>query len=125
MTEREKIIENYIEGYNQFDVNKMIIAFADKMVFENIQNGEINMTLNGLTQFREQAEQAKAYFSQRKQTIKSFKHTVITTEIEIDYDAILGMDFPNGMKKGQHLNLTGKSIFEFEGNKIIKLVDIS
>ena len=35
------------------------------------------------------------------------------------------MDFPNGLKKGQELNLIGKSIFEFDGDKIIKLTDVS
>jgi Putative lumazine-binding len=125
MTEREKIIRNYIDGYNQFDVNKMVTDFAEKIVFENIQNGEVNMTLNGMTEFIQQAEQGKAYFSKRTQTIKSFNHTGTTTEIEIEYNATLAMDFANGIKKGQQLNLTGKSIFEFEGNRIIKLVDVS
>lgn len=125
MTDREKIIENYIDGYNQFQIEKMVTDFDDEIIFENIQNDVKNMTLNGLIEFRKQAEQAKAYFSERTQTIKSFKHTDNITEIEIDYKAILAMDFPNGMKKGQVLNLIGKSVFEFGGAKIIKLTDIS
>lgn len=125
MIEREEIIKNYIDGYNQFDIDKMVVNLGNKVVFENIQNGEINMSLSGLNAFRQQALQAKAYFSERTQIIKSFKHTDNITEIEIDYYAILGMDFPNGMKKGESFNLTGKSVFEFDGDKIIKLVDIS
>jgi hypothetical protein len=35
------------------------------------------------------------------------------------------MDFPNGLQKGQELDLTGKSIFKFSGDTIIKLTDIS
>lgn len=125
MINKEKIIKNYIEGYNQFDVEKMAIDFDDSIIFENIQNGKKNMSLTGLTAFRKQAEQTKSYFTKRTQTIKSFVHSENRTEIEIDYHAILGMDFPNGLKKGQDLNLTGKSIFEFDGDKIIKLTDIS
>lgn len=125
MINKEKIIRNYVEGYNQFDVEKMAIDFDDNMIFENIQNGEKNMSLTGLTAFRKQAEQIKSYFTKRTQTIKSFVHSKNRTEIEIDYHAILGMDFPNGLKKGQDLNLTGKSIFEFNGDKIIKVTDIS
>lgn len=125
MTFREKIIENYIDGYNQFDIDKMVADFGNNIVFENIQNGETNMSLNGLNEFRQQDEQVKTYFTERTQSIKSFNHFDNRSEIEIGYRAILAMDFPNGLKKGQELNLLGKSIFEFEGDKIIRLTDIS
>ena len=125
MTNREKIIQNYIDGYNQFDINKMVADLSDNIVFENIQNGEQNMSLQGLTAFMQQAEQATTYFTERTQTIRSFKHLEHQAEIEIDYCAVLGMDFPNGLKKGQELHLTGKSIFVFEQQKIIRLTDIS
>lgn len=125
MTNREEIIQNYIDGYNQFNIDKMVLDFDENVVFENIQNGEISMSLSGLKAFREQADQATQYFSTRKQTITSFKHSDSETEIEIQYYAVLAMDFPNGLKSGQELNLTGKSIFKFLDNKIIKLTDIS
>jgi hypothetical protein len=125
MINREKIIENYIDAYNCFDTDKMITDFDKNIIFENVQNGETNMSLKGLNEFMQQAEQAKTYFSKRTQTIKSFTHSDNITEIQIDYNAIVGMDFPNGLKKGQEINLTGKSIFEFDSGKIIKLTDIS
>jgi hypothetical protein len=125
MTGREKIIHNYIAGYNQFDIDKMVTDFAENVIFRNIREGALNMSLSGLTAFRQQAEQAKNYFTQRTQTIKSFKHMENATEIEIDYYAVLGMDFPNGLKSGQELKLAGKSIFKFSGNSIIELTDIS
>lgn len=125
MNDREKIIQNYIDGYNRFDTDKMIADFDDDVIFENIQNGELNMSLAGLKSFREQAEQAKAYFAERRQTILSTKHSGDSSEIEIDYYAVLGMDFPNGLKKGAELKLKGKSVFEFRGDKIIKLTDLS
>jgi hypothetical protein len=83
------------------------------------------MTLTGLNQFKEQAEKAKMYFLEREQTITAFNHLELKTEIEIDYHAVLAMDFPNGMKIGDELNLKGKSIFEFIDNKILKLSDVS
>lgn len=125
MTGREKAILNYIDGYNQFDIEKMVADFDENIIFENIQNGLLTMSLIGLKDFIQQAEKAKAYFSKRTQVVNSFNHRDTTTEIEIDYSAILGMDFPNGLKKGQEMKLTGKSIFEFEDHKIIKLIDIS
>ncbi|HET6541627.1 MAG TPA: nuclear transport factor 2 family protein [Chryseolinea sp.] len=125
MNEREKIIKNYIDGYNQFDCDKMLFDFDENVVFENIQKGEINMSLIGLKALRQQTEQAKSYFNTRTQTIMSFKHLSDETEIEIDYYAVLGMDFPNGLKRGDELKLKGKSIFKFLNDKIIKLTDIS
>ena len=89
MKNRETIIKNYIEGYNQFNIDKMVNAFDDNIIFENIQNDKTNMSLNGIVEFRLQAEQAIAYFSKREQKIKSFNHTEKTTEIEIDYEAVL------------------------------------
>ena len=125
MTDKVNIIKNYIDGYNQFDIEKMVMDFDDNIVFENLQNNEINLSLKGLTAFKEQAEIAKTYFAKRAQTVKSFRHFDNSTEIEIDYTAILAMDLPNGLKKGQELTLSGKSVFEFENNKVIKLTDIS
>jgi len=125
MKSRERIIKNYVKGYNQFDIDKMTAAFIDDIVFENIQNGEVNMTLTGIDEFKEQAENAKAYFSIRLQTITAFYHFESKTEVEIDYYAVLAMDFPNGMKKGDELNLKGKSVFEILEGRILKLTDIS
>lgn len=122
---REIIIKNYVDGYNQFDTEKMVTDLDDNIVFENIQNNDLNLSLNGLTSFKQQAETAKTFFTERIQTIKSFKHFDNRTEIEIDYMAVLAIDFPNGLTKGQKIKLTGKSVFVFEGNKIIKLTDIS
>lgn len=125
MKEREAKIRNYIEGYNQFDVDKMVAQFHENIVFKNIQNGETTMTLSGLGAFRQQAEQAKQYFSEREQTITAFRHGEAETEIDIDYRAVLAIDLPNGMKKGQEMRLSGKSIFEFSGDEIIGLTDVS
>ncbi|RRN77383.1 nuclear transport factor 2 family protein [Pseudoxanthomonas sp. SGD-10] len=123
---REDIIKEYIEAYNVFDTEKMVEDFDEDIVFENISNGELNLAVNGIEDFKSQANQAKNYFESRTQTIKSFKHTADTTEVEIDYYAILAANFPNGLKEGDELRLQGKSIFEFnEKNKIVKIVDIS
>jgi hypothetical protein len=122
---REQILSHYIRAYNNFDVDGMVANMDPSIKFENISNGQVNMTLNGLPAFIEQAEQAKAMFTSRRQTIKSFKHTANQTEIDIAYYAVLAIDLPNGMKRGDELNLTGKSIFKFLGDKINELTDIS
>ncbi|AMM51111.1 hypothetical protein TH61_07840 [Rufibacter sp. DG15C] len=123
--QREHIIHQYLEGYNQFDVENMIAHFDENIVFENVSNGEVNMSLHGVESFKKQAEQATTYFSSRKQTPISFQHQDNQTEVALDYQAILAMDFPTGQRKGDELKLQGKSVFTFSGDKVIKLVDIS
>jgi hypothetical protein len=125
MQHRELIISNYIKAYNSFDVEGMLKDLAPTVKFENVSNGEVNMTLEGIDALREQAQQATQLFQSREQTIKSFAHNGDETEIEIGYHAILAIDLPNGLKKGGELNLGGKSIFTFDGDMIIGIRDIS
>ena len=108
---REKIIKNYIDAYNNFNIEKMLIDFDENIKFKNISNDIIYMTLNDLSSFKTQAEQSKGLFTKRTQTIKSWKHDNTVTEIEVDYKAILAIDLPNGLKKGEDLDMQGKSIF--------------
>ncbi|HSK12132.1 MAG TPA: nuclear transport factor 2 family protein [Phnomibacter sp.] len=125
MQHRETIIRNYIEAYNQFNVPAMTTDMADDIIFANIQNGETTMELHGLRQFTAQAEIATTYFSERRQTIKAFRHREPETEVDIEYFGILAIDLPNGMKQGEEIRLSGRSVFGFEGDKVVRLTDIS
>jgi hypothetical protein len=122
---REKIIDNYIKAYNNFDVNSMLADVDEYITFENISNGETNMTLAGIASFKEQATQAPMLFKSRQQTVTALEHSTDHTEVNIAYHAVLAIDLPNGMKAGDELNLNGKSIFKFANDKIISLTDIS
>ena len=125
MNQREQIIANYINSYNQFDISGMVSDFDPSIRFENISNGILTMALEGLKQFVDQAEQAKNLFSERKQTVKAFHHLEDQVTVDIDYHAVLAVDLPNGLKKGEALSLKGQSIFKFSGDRITALSDIS
>ncbi|MFN8358238.1 MAG: nuclear transport factor 2 family protein [Spirosomataceae bacterium] len=125
MKEQEEIIRHYLDGYNQFDISKMVADLDEHIVFRNSSNGEITLELQGLEAFRQQAEQATAYFLSRTQTITALVCQENRVEVQINYHAVLAIDLPNGLKKGDELSLQGISIFEFAGNKICKLTDIS
>jgi hypothetical protein len=125
MQQRELIISNYVKAYNNFDVEGMIKNLAPSVKFQNISNSDVNMELDGIEAFRGQAEQATRLFERREQIIRSFKHTGNKTEIAIDYNAVLATDLPNGLKKGDELNLKGHSIFTFNGDKVVGIMDIS
>lgn len=125
MQQREQIIQHYIDSYNNFDIEGMLRDIDESIQFENISGGALTLSLNGLAAFREQAEKAKAFFSFRQQTIKSFEHNGNKSEVEIDYHAILAIDLPNGLKEGDALDLKGKSIFTFNDSTITAITDIS
>jgi len=97
----------------------------ENVVFENVAGGEVNLRTEGLDAFKKQAETAKQYFRQRKQSIIKWEFNHTTVLVEIAYEAILNMDLPNGLKSGETLKLNGKSTFEFNKGKIIKITDES
>ena len=63
MEDKETIVKNYVNAYNNFDVNGMMADMDQSIVFENVANGKVNMTLNGLDEFKAQAEQGKTYLA--------------------------------------------------------------
>ncbi|MNH00701.1 hypothetical protein D3C87_467100 [compost metagenome] len=126
LNDRTNKIFQYVRAYNSMDVENMIADFAQDVIFQNIMNGEQTMHLKGIEEFKRQGVEAIAYFSERKQSIASLTHNSSCTEITINYRAITAMDFPNGLKKGDEINLNGKSIFEFSSDgKITRLTDIA
>lgn len=122
---RKNAIENYISSYNHFDIENMLKDLDEKIIFRNISNGEVNLTTNGIGEFKAQAEQAKNLFSQRKQTINSIKLGKDEVEVEISYKGTIAIDLPNGLKSGEKIELNGKSVYRFANDKIIEIEDIS
>ena len=123
--QQKQIIENYVNSYNNFDVNGMTKDLDENVVFENISNGKVDLRTEGIKEFKKQAELAKQYFKQRKQTIETLEFNDSVVSVGIDYVAILNINLPNGMKSGDTLKLKGKSRFQFEKGKIKKLTDES
>ncbi|WP_312398405.1 nuclear transport factor 2 family protein [Sphingobacterium sp.] len=126
INDRTNKIYQYVSAYNNMDVANMIADFSDDIIFQNVMNGEKTMELRGIEEFKQQAIAALSYFSEREQSIETITHTHSSTEIVINYRAIAALDFPNGLKKGDEINLEGKSVFEFSTDgKISRLTDIA
>lgn len=123
--QKKQIVESYVNAYNNFDIDGMTKNLDENIVFENVSNGKVDLRTEGLKSFREQAESAKKYFKQRKQTIESWEFRDSIAMINIDYKAILAIDLPNGLKSGDTLKLKGKSEFEFVDGKIKRIIDKS
>lgn len=126
MKAREEIVENYIAGYNEMDISRMVKDLHESVVFKNVSNGEVDLEINGLESFKQQAQDAIALFSERKQTITAIRHQNGAVEADLSYRAVLAKDFSDDLKRGQEVQLTGTSIFTFnKDNKITSLTDIS
>ncbi|MEO1390330.1 MAG: nuclear transport factor 2 family protein, partial [Cyanobacteria bacterium J06634_6] len=96
-----------------------------KVTFKNVSGSEVNAEAEGIEQFRELAEQAKALFLSRHQQASNFKFVDNTVSVDIAYEGVLAADLPNGMKAGETLQLTGRSEFEFESHTISRITDFS
>lgn len=121
----QQIVEQYIIAYNNFDLDGMLKKLHPAIVFKNITQGEVDLVTNGLTEFKSQAEKATTLFSERNQVITGFKFRHQQVEVAIDYQAVLAIDLPNGLKKGEGITLKGKSIFNFENDLIVLIEDYS
>ena len=122
---RKNIIENYTNSYNNFDVENMLKDLDENIVFRNVASGEVNLTTEGIAALKAQAKEARNIFSQREQKINDLKFGTDEVVAEILYNGIVAVDLPNGLKRGSKIELSGKSIFRFVGDKIVEIEDIS
>jgi len=120
-----KIIENYVDAYNHFDVDRMLADIDEEARFENISEGEVTLTTEGKEALREQAGEAAEVFSEREQVISNFQFHGQEVEVDVDFSATLAIDFSEDLKAGDRIEMKGKSVFTFRDDKIIELKDIS
>lgn len=93
--------------------------------FKNISAGVVNASANGVAELRTLAQQSLPLFSERHQKIESLELQGSMAVATIAFRAVVAADLPNGLKKGQVLNLSGRSEFEFQDGAILKITDIS
>jgi len=123
--DKRPLIEKYLNAYNVFDIDGMMSVIHSDIAFKNVSGGEVNASASGADEFRKLAEQSKGLFSKRKQTITNFESKNDQVFIGIDYEGVLAVDLPNGMKAGETLRIIGRSEFAFRDGKIYRITDIS
>ena len=80
------------------------------------------MKLEGIKAFKKQAQKGFQMFSKRRQEILSIEHKEDLSEAVINYSATLKVNV--GEKKaGEVMNTTGKSIYHFKDDRIVKIQD--
>ena len=123
--EKRALIERYLQAYNNFDLDGMLALLHPNIQFRNIAGGEVTAETSGIMALRHLAAHSRDLFSFRKQTLTRFALHDNQALIEVDFEAVLAADLPNGMKKGETLRLTGRSEFTFHDGKINRITDIS
>ena len=125
MNRQRELIDIYINGYNSFNMKKMLLPLHSKIVFENHVKGELTMKLDGMKSFKKRALQGMDYYSKRRQEILSIEHEEGKSIAVINYSATLKVSLSDKNKEGDVMNVTAKSIFYFQDDRIIKIEDYS
>lgn len=83
-----KLIEEYVEAYNNKDVERMLAHLHTDVTFENISNGQVTLRTDGILAFEKQAFGALDYFSERRQEITNIEEIDNKIIASIDYRAV-------------------------------------
>ena len=125
MKRHEELINIYVNGYNTFNMKKMLSPLHSKIVFENYVKDELTMKLEGVKSFKKRAQKGFEMFSKRKQELLSIEHKEDQTIVLVNYSATLKVNVGDKMKKGQVMNVSGKNIFTFQDDRISKIEEYS
>lgn len=123
--EQTQLIQDYIDAYNAFDVDRMLTLLSPAVRFENWSGGQLTSEASGIVAFRQLAYQAKAMFSEREQRITSIEQSDDSVIVSIAYRGQLAADIPNGPRAGTVLALSGEAEFAFKDGLIVEIVDRS
>ena len=123
--EKRTLIEQYIDAYNNFDVQKMLTVIHTDIEFVNISDGKVTASASGIDQFHQMALQSKNLFASRKQRIIRFFEKDNEAVVDLDYEGVFAIDLPNGIKAGESLHIKGCSEFVFKDGKIFRITDIA
>ncbi|WP_412479061.1 nuclear transport factor 2 family protein [Azonexus sp. IMCC34839] len=123
--ETRKLIERYLDAYNRFDITGMLATMSPDVRFENVANGSVTASTEGQAELRTLAEQSAGLFASRCQRLLAFSLDGDTASAEIAFSAILAQNLPNGPKRGEKLELRGRTEFCLRDGKICSIRDIS
>ena len=121
--QQKRIIENYLESYNDFDLNGMIKDLDGNIIFENISNGKVDLRTQGLDKFMGHMESEMKYSQQRERKVESWIFNGSKVSINFTYKMILAVDLAEELEAGDTLELEGKSEFVFDNEKIQHITD--
>lgn len=122
---KKQMIKKFIEAYNSFDIDAMLLLLHPEVQFKNISGEKVNAQTSDKNEFEKLARQSAALFKEREQKIISYKESENKVNVDIEYRALLTVDLPNGLKGGDKINLQGRSEYIFKDGLIYSIVDES
>ena len=128
MIEQNKrdLIDRYLHAYNTFDIAGMLSTLHPDVEFKNVSANVVSATTSGISEFAKMAQQSKALFTSRQQTMTAFEAADDDrASINVAYEGVLAADLPNGLKAGEVLKLHGRTEFEFKDGRISRIADDS
>lgn len=123
--EKKDIVDNYVESYNNFDIEGMVKDFDENLEFKNTENGLIILSTKGISEFKEIANKSKDFFTQRKLNVLEYDIGEDFAIIYVNFKAVLSQDLNDSLKAGDEFSIGAKSIFNFKNGKITSLEDYS
>ncbi len=121
----KRIVDQYIDSYNRFNIDGMIKNLHQDMTFKNIAADEVTLKLEGKNAFKNQIEQAFNLFEKREMKILEQKIGEDMVENKVDFKGVLAVNIPDGPNKNELIKIQYTTIFRFKNGKVISIEDIS
>lgn len=121
----KQIIEEYFDAYNKFDTERMVSLLTEDVSFKNISKGEVILEINGKKSYKHQADSAVTLFEKREMAINELIFNEDNVDVRLKFNGILGLDVPEDHKKGDKIEMDGRTILQFRDGKISSIEDIN
>ncbi|MBK7539535.1 MAG: nuclear transport factor 2 family protein [Myxococcales bacterium] len=122
-------VARYLAAYNAIDVDAMLATMADDIIFDHVSNATESVRTEGKESLEQLARQTASLMSARTQTVRQAvcqeQGELTRCALLVDYEAVVAMDLPDGLERGQVLRLRGASFFELRGDLITRITDLS
>ncbi|HEY4294115.1 nuclear transport factor 2 family protein [Luteibacter sp.] len=120
---RQAVIEAYIDAYNRFDIEGMLVTLSDDVRFEHHSGGQLSVATDGKGDFERLARVGAAMFASRHQSVVALDEAGDTVLATIDFHGEIAEDIPDGPGAGTVIEMRGTSAFGFSSGKICRVVD--
>ena len=117
------LIDAYIDAYNRFDIEGMLVTLADDVRFEHHVADQLAVATDGKADFEKLARVGAALFASRKQTLVDLRDDGDTVVATIDFHGEIAEDIPDGPGAGTIIDMQGTSEFGFVDNRISRVID--
>jgi ketosteroid isomerase-like protein len=119
----QALIEAYVDAYNRFDVEGMLVTLADDVRFEHHVADQLAVATDGKADFEKLARVGAALFASREQTVEGIEEQGNVLIAHVHFHGEIAEDIPDGPGAGSIIEMDGTSEFAFAGGKIVRVID--